>query len=200
MVVFYPDAFAALFDVDLAALQNRFIPARDILPPRMLELVDSVFAAQCDAERQSNVERYIEEYGQVRQLPAWLRVRRMGSRITLAIATRILGIGARQMQRLAVRKVGTSLQTLIRLKRGEQSFLSAQRRYLTGDRPALAEHALESGYADQSHMVRECKEQTGRSPAQLARDTLEQEADWVYRLNFPDDEAPTSREEHATPQ
>jgi hypothetical protein len=33
-------------------------------------------------------------------------------------------------------------------------------------------------------MARECKAQTGRTPAQLVRDVMHEEADWVYRLEF----------------
>jgi AraC-like DNA-binding protein len=187
MAMFYPDAFHALFGVDLAPLQNRSLRAGDVLPERGLELVDSVFAARSDGERQAIIERYVMAHARRHEMPAWLRIRRMGSRITLGMASRMLGIGPRQLQRLAVREAGANLQTLIRLKRGERSFLSAQRRHRAGQPPAWAEHALECDYADQSHMARECKAQTGRSPTQLVRDVEREEADWIYRLEFSED-------------
>jgi AraC-like DNA-binding protein len=111
----------------------------------------------------------------------------MGSRITLGMASSMLGIGPRQLQRLALREAGANLQTLNRLRRGERSYLTAQRRHLAGQPHDWAEHALQCDYADQSHMARECKAQTGRTPAQLARDVLREEADWVYRLEFSDE-------------
>jgi hypothetical protein len=40
-------------------------------------------------------------------------------------------------------------------------------------------------------MGRECKAHTGRTPAQLARDVLTEEADWIYRLEVPLDEDST---------
>jgi AraC-like DNA-binding protein len=187
MAMFYPDAFQALFGIDLAPLQNRFVPAHALLPERGRELVDAVFAAPSHALRQALVERCIAEHAQHRTLPAWVRVRRMGSRITLGMAASLLGIGPRQLQRLALREIGTNLQTLNRLRRGERSFLTAQRRYLDGQPLDWAEHALDCDYADQSHMARECKAQTGRTPAQLARDVVHEEADWVYRLEFADE-------------
>jgi AraC-like DNA-binding protein len=189
IAMFYPDAFQALFGVDLALLQDRFLPAHEVLPARGRELVDAVFAAVSNDERQALVERCIAEHAQHHTLPAWLRIRRMGSRITLGMASAMLGIGPRQLQRLAPREAGARLQTLIRLRRGERSYLTAQRRYLAGQPLDWAEHALECDYADQSHMARECKAQTGRTPARLARDVLREEADWVYRLEFSDDEA-----------
>jgi AraC-like DNA-binding protein len=189
IAMFYPDAFQALFGVDLALLQDRFLPAHEVLPARGRELVDAVFAAVSNDERQALVERCIAEHAQHHTLPAWLRIRRMGSRITLGMASAMLGIGPRQLQRLAPREAGARLQTLIRLRRGERSYLTAQRRYLAGQPLDWAEHALDCDYADQSHMARECKAQTGRTPARLARDVLREEADWVYRLEFSDDEA-----------
>jgi len=194
MAMFYPDAFQALFGVDLARLQNSFVPAHELLPARGRALVDAVSAAATHAERQALVERYIMEHAQHHTLPAWLRIRRMGSRITLGMASRMLGIGPRQLQRLALREAGANLQTLNRLRRGERSFLTAQRRWLAGQPVDWAGHALDCDYADQSHMARECKAQTGRTPARLARDVVCEEADWVYRLDFADDDdAPPSR-------
>jgi AraC-like DNA-binding protein len=197
MAMFYPDAFHALFGVDLALLQNRSLPARDILPPRALALVDAVEVAPSDAARQAVVEAFVMEHARHNKqtaLPAWLRIRRMGSRITLGMASAMLGIGPRQLQRLALREAGARLQTLMRLRRGERSFLRAQRMAGKGEPLALADHALACDYADQSHMARECKAQTGRTPAQLARDVLHEEADWIYRLEFADDEdAPPTR-------
>jgi AraC-like DNA-binding protein len=188
MAMFYPDAFQALFGIDLAPLQNRFFPAQEVLPARGRELVEAVFAAGSHGERQAIIEQTILDHAQHHKLPAWLRIRRMGSRITLGMASSMLGIGPRQLQRLALRELGANLQTLTRLKRGERSFLRAQRLVGKGEPLALADHALACDYADQSHMARECKAQTGRTPARLARDVLVEEADWIYRLEFADDE------------
>jgi AraC-like DNA-binding protein len=188
MAMFYPDAFHALFGVDLALLQNRSLPVRDVLPPRALELVAAVEAATSETARQAVVERFVMEHARHHRLPAWARIRRMGSGITLGMASAMLGIGPRQLQRLALREAGARLQTLVRLRRGERSFLRAQRMVGKGEPLAMADHALACDYADQSHMARECKAQTGRTPAQLARDVLHEEADWIYRLEFADDE------------
>jgi len=187
MVMFHPDAFHALFGTDLAPLQNRFVDVKDVLPAHGLALVDAVFAARSDAARQALVERFVLEHATVRPLSAWLRIRRMSQHVTLGLASRMLGIGPRQLQRLALREVGANLQTLVRLRRGERSFLQAQRRVVRNAPLNLADHALANDYADQSHLARECKAQTGRTPLQLLRDVQREEADWVYRLEFADD-------------
>jgi AraC-like DNA-binding protein len=194
IAMFYPDAFHALFGIDLASLKNRFADARQILPPHGLELVEAVFQARSDSERRQLVERFILRHTQSVTIPAWTRMRRMGNRMTLKMASAILGIGPRQLQRVALREAGLNLQTLARLLRGERSYLSAQRLHLSGKQLDWADHAIASDFADQSHMARECKAQTGRTPAQLARDVQCEEADWIYRLEFPTDEdCPTTR-------
>jgi AraC-like DNA-binding protein len=194
MAVFYPDAFHALFGIDLAQLQNRVADARHVLPPHGLALIDAVFQAGSDDERQRLLERFVLAQAQATTMPNWMRIRRMGTRITLKIASAMLGVGPRQLQRVALREAGVNLQTWIRLERGERGFLSAQRQQLSGQPVSWADHAVASHYADQSHMARECKTQTGRTPAQLARDVQSQEADWIYRLEFPyDEDCPSSR-------
>ncbi|MFC3458769.1 AraC family transcriptional regulator [Massilia haematophila] len=192
--MFYPDAFHALFGVDLARVQNRFADAREVLPAHALGLVDAVFAASSDDERRRLIEDFIAQWAHGAALPAWTRMRRLGGRLTLALASKVLGIGPRQLQRVAPRQAGASLQTLARLWRGERSFLRAQRQYLAGHEVDMADHALVNEYADQSHMVRDCKAQTGRTPLQLARDVQSEEADWIYRLEFSlDDDNPPTR-------
>jgi AraC-like DNA-binding protein len=194
MAVFYPDAFHALFGIDLALLQNRSTDARQVLPPDGLELIDAVFEACSDDERQHLVERFVLAHGQAATMTKWMRIRRMADRMTLTLASAMLGVGPRQLQRLALREAGVNLQTLIRLSRGERGFLSAQRQQLSGKPVSWADHAIASDYADQSHMARECKTQTGRTPAQLARDVQREEADWIYRLEFTyDEDCTTSR-------
>lgn len=191
MAVFHPDAFHALFGIDLSSLQNRFADASDILPDDGRRLVEAVFDARADASRQELVERFIEARAASLVLPQWNFVRRIGNRLTLAMASAMFGVGPRQLQRFALRQVGVNFQTMLRLIRGERSLLTGLRQQLAGKPVDWAEHALASDYADQSHMVRDCKASTGRTPARLARDVLTEEADWIYRLEVPLDEDST---------
>lgn len=188
MAVFHPDAFHALFGIDLSSLRDRFADARQALPEDGRELVEAVFRAPSDAARQELVERFVEERAGSLSMPQWSFVRRLGNRLTLSIASAMFGVGPRQLQRFVLRQVGVNFQTLTRLVRGERSYLAGLRQQLAGKPVDWAEHALASDYADQSHMGRECKAHTGRTPAQLARDVLTEEADWIYRLEIPFDE------------
>jgi AraC-like DNA-binding protein len=191
MAVFHPDAFHALFGIDLSSLQNRFADARQALPEDGRELVEAVLRATTDAARQELVERFVEKRAGSLNLPQWSLVRRLGNRITLAVASAMFGVGPRQLQRVALRQVGVNFQTLLRLARAERSYLTGLRQVTAGKPVDWAEHALASDYADQSHMGRDCKANTGRTPAQLARDVRTEEADWIYRLEVPLDEDST---------
>jgi AraC-like DNA-binding protein len=191
MAVFHPDAFHALFGIDLSSLQNRFADARQALADDGRELLEAVFLAPTDAARQALVERFIEARAGSISLPQWTFVRRLGNRLTLAMASAMFGVGPRQLQRLALRQVGVNFQTWLRLARGERSLLAGLRQQIAGKPVDWAEHALATDYADQSHMGRDCKASTGRTPARLARDVLTEEADWIYRLEVPLDEDST---------
>jgi AraC-like DNA-binding protein len=120
-------------------------------------------------------------------------MRRQGNRLSLAMASAVMGVGPRQLQRVLLRQTGLNFQTLQRLGRSERSFLAGLRNHLSGKRTDWAGHALDTDYADQSHMARDCKANTGRTPAQLARDVLTEEADWFYRLesHLDEDSSPT---------
>lgn len=194
VAMFHPDAFHVLFGVDLAALQNRFVDAHEVLPSQALDLVETVFAAADDEARRAAIEGFVAGSAPGLSLPLWSRMRRLGGRLTLALASRMLGVGPRQLQRVALRQTGASLQTTLRLWRGERSFLRAQRAYFAGRAVDMVDHALANDYADQSHMVRDCKAQTGRTPLQLARDVQVEEADWIYRLELPlEEDSPPTR-------
>jgi len=81
----------------------------------------------------------------------------------VARTARDLGLSERQLHRRALHAVGYGPKTLARILRF--------RRYLAladsdGAR-SLADLALESGYADQAHLTRECTRLAGLPPAQL---------------------------------
>jgi AraC-like DNA-binding protein len=180
--VFYPDAFHALFGVDLAAIQDALVDASQVLPDHGLRLLDAVADAADDDERRRLVEDFLAAHATVLRSTPWTRLRRMGVNIGLRLAGSLLGVGPRQVQRLARREGGLSVPTLSRLWRGERSMREARRLIASGQPIDWAAHALEAGYADQSHLVRDCKEISGRTPTQIAREAPRDEADWIYRL------------------
>lgn len=75
-----------------------------------------------------------------------------------------LGLSVRQLHRRCNRALGFGPATLRRLLRLEL-FLRAS--CSGGTRAGLAELAAGSGFADQQHLARECRDLTGRTPTQL---------------------------------
>lgn len=180
--VFYPDAFRALFGVDLALIQDAFLDASQVLPDHGMRLVDAVANAPDDAERRRIVDAFMAAHATALGTSPWMQLRRMGVNIGLRIAGRLLGVGLRQTQRLARREGGMNVPGLSRLWRGERSLRKVREALDRGQAVNWAAHAIDAGYADQSHLVRECKEISGRTPTQIAQQAKHDEADWLYRL------------------
>jgi AraC-like DNA-binding protein len=72
-----------------------------------------------------------------------------------------LGLSERQLRRRCHAAAGYGPKTLQRVLRF--------RRFLAAGEPDLARAALDAGYADQSHLTRECTRLSGRPPAALLR-------------------------------
>ena len=181
-VMFYPEAFHALFGVDMASLHNRFADAREVLPPHGLALIEAVFQADTDEARQHLVEHCLSQYGTDLSSNAWVQLRHSGSQATLASASTLFGVSQRQLRRLALREIGLNFQTLINFWRGEAVYFRQKHFHLIDKTVPLADFALGVGFADQSHWIRNCKAHTHRTPTQLAYDIRTEEADWFYRL------------------
>jgi AraC-like DNA-binding protein len=72
-----------------------------------------------------------------------------------------LGLSERQLRRRCHAAAGYGPKTLQRVLRF--------RRFLAARNPDLARAALDAGYADQSHLTRECTRLAGATPAALLR-------------------------------
>ncbi|MDF2178096.1 helix-turn-helix domain-containing protein [Aliiglaciecola sp. CAU 1673] len=85
------------------------------------------------------------------------------SALPLAVFCEQMGIGQRQLQRLCKEWIGLSPKQYQRIARANQALHFLQK----GEDTPLAQIALASGYADQSHMQREVKWCFGQTPLSL---------------------------------
>ena len=85
---------------------------------------------------------------------------------TVSALAEDLGLTARQVHRRSLRAFGYGPSTLARLMRF-QRFLSASG---GGAGRSLAQAAATAGYADQPHLVRDCRAITGLTPTELLTD------------------------------
>ena len=182
MAVFYSDAFHALFELDLTTVQDRFVDATEILNPSGLALLQAVARADTHANRRSLIESYVAQNGNSLLSSPWSRLRKMGQNLSLRLSCSLLGVGARQVQRRVRKEAGLPLLGLSRLWRAKRSHSQVLLYLEQGHTPNWTEHASAMGYADQSHLIRDCKEVSGRSPQQLLNDARKNESDWIYRL------------------
>jgi AraC-like DNA-binding protein len=180
--VFYPDAFHALFGVDLVAIQDAFVDAAQVLPAHGRRLLADVAAAGDDPGRRQVIDDFLAASAASLGCGPWTRLRRLGINVSLHAAGTLLGAGPRQAQRLARREGGLNVPGLSRLWRSERSLRNVRTTLARGEHVDWAALAVEAGYADQSHLVRECKEFSGRTPARILQQASRDQADWFYRL------------------
>lgn len=189
MVIFMPDALHLLTGLDMSALTDQLADANLALSEDWQPMLQAVQHAPDDTSRIAALEAFL--------LPSWRQVRPQAplglNRLldwlqvaALRAASSRWAISMRQTERRLKIWLGIPLREARGLQRGEQSFLRAKSAVLQaqtdGERVRWADHALQTGYADQSHLTRETRRMTGLSPTQLAQAVQHDESFWLYRI------------------
>lgn len=89
-----------------------------------------------------------------------------GARLGLPGIGRELGVSERQLRRVVKQETGLGPKRLQRVDRMNRAVVAADR----AGRPRWSRIALDHGYCDQSHLIREVRAFSGRSPAELHRE------------------------------
>ncbi len=184
---FDADAAKALFGLDLAAVQDRFVPvtaaiSQDFAPlwrallasddTHVMTVLESHLAARWQALQGRSSARpslrqlgrnWVERLGW--QVDEWRRVH-----------------SARHVERRIKSFSGRSLREWQSLVRTEGLFFAARDRHEAGLPLDWAGLALDEGFSDQAHMSRTVKRITGFSPGEFAQRFIEDESFWLYRL------------------
>lgn len=184
---FYPDAFAALSGVDLSEHINRTLPADDVLPAAMAAQFRDLFADAAqgrDEASLSGLEDAIEALWTRAQPKTRGPIKRLHDWATL-LAGRAAHTGtgrsARQIARRVKSWTGLNARDLTGFARTEQLYANMSSA-AKGDDIDWAAVAAESGFADQAHMIRRLRRDTGFTPEQLRQIAPDDEALWGYRL------------------
>ncbi|MFH7041920.1 helix-turn-helix domain-containing protein [Paucibacter sp. JuS9] len=180
-LLFLPDAFRLLTGIDAASLVDRCVDAASLLPPDWLDWTASLAGLADDEARLAAIEAFVA--------PRWQPVAAhegAGQRYSQwleALAVRAAGSAAgrsmRQFERRIKAWAGLPMRELRAVSRGEQAFLAA---VAEAQAPSWAELALQTDYADQSHLCRETRRLTGFSPEDLRQRMRSELAFWPYRL------------------
>jgi AraC-like DNA-binding protein len=158
-VRFLPHGAARLFGNPMHELADRFAPVDELVPTLARELRQGGTVAALDetlARRASTMRQDLLTGEAVRRI--------VDTRGTCDIANLAggLGVSCRQLERLFLDRVGLTPKRFCRIQRFQNVFQAIGQ---TG--ADWVRVALECGYYDQAHLIRDSKELSGETPAAL---------------------------------
>jgi AraC-like DNA-binding protein len=190
MIIFYPDAWWALTGIAVAGLVDQVVDAREVLPEDLLNACLRLARAGADNDA-LEMQGFFDDV-----VPLWQRCtasedpRAKEHRpqsftpwmdaLALRAAATGWGRSLRQSERRIKQWTGWSMRRLQVSARGEAVFFAVMEA-LNDGRLDWTQIALDHGFSDQSHFVRETRRLTGFSPEAMRRGVLHEEAFWVYR-------------------
>jgi AraC-like DNA-binding protein len=187
MAFFRADAAQALFGLDLGRIQDRFVPAADVMDASWAPLWDAL-RASADADLMAVLEHHLARRwqalrGRDSDQPS---LRQLGRHWVDRLAWQAHEWRREHSPRHVERRIktfsGRSLREWQAIVRTEGLFFAARDRHEAGQPFDWASLALDEGFADQAHMTRAVRRITGFAPAEFARRFVEDESFWMYRL------------------
>ncbi len=186
MVLFMPDALEALTGLRIDDLRDQLLDATAVLPNHWLPMLRAVQDAPDDGHALERLEDFLD--------PLWQRYRssRPGALLrysdwvtNLAQRAALSGPGRslRQLERRIKRWSGLPLRELRLMERAEDAFFATSSvATQKGNKVEWAQIAADTGYYDQSHMIRVTRRVTGFPPEVLSQGIQHEESFWAYRL------------------
>jgi AraC-like DNA-binding protein len=159
-VRFHPAGAYPLLRFSMAELRNRLLPLGDVIDlPERLQEMGSV-ATRARALDAILIPRFAAAFGPDSDFERAMRsvVAREG-RVSVDEIASGTGLGCRQLERVFRERVGLGPKRFLKILRFQSVF-----RRSSGEAGAWAEVALDCGYYDQSHFIRDFRSFTGRSP------------------------------------
>jgi AraC-like DNA-binding protein len=170
-VRFRPGGFRPFYGRPVAALNDRVVPARNIFGPAADEACAAAMTDGAEDDAMAAAAEALLLGCRVAPDPVAEQVAGIVERITadpglrrVATLTEVAGMTERRLQRLFADYVGVSPKWVMRRARLHEAALRAEAG-ADVDWPALA---LDLGYADQAHLVRDFTATLGVSPAKYA--------------------------------
>lgn len=188
MACFPPDVAQLLFGIELASVQDRFVPAHTVLGADWQPFIDALLHAPDDAAAMRVLEEHLgrrwrNAQGRGGDRPS---LRQMGRHWVQQLAWQAHQWrdthSARQVERRIKSFSGRSLREWQSLVRTEGLFFAARERYETGQPFDWATLALDEGFSDQAHLSRSTRQICGFPPTEFADRYIEDESFWIYRL------------------
>lgn len=168
-----PAGAQLLFGQPLGAMANRILSLEDILGPATARLIDELEAAKSWGDRFDHLERALRiRIDRARPAPAlvthaWGMLQKSHGTASIGAVAGKLGCSRKHLAASFREHIGLSPKTAARVIRFN-TVLDGLRA-----RRAFADIAFDCGYADQAHMIRECRAFTGLAPRQFAAQFLD---------------------------
>ena len=168
---FLPGGFRPFLDGPVSGLTDRALPLDEVFGAPAEDLEARALAQARPIAAFEVVQEFLRRFRPVRD-PAAELVQRITARVAsdrgitrVEQLVRELGIGVRQLQRLFDEYVGVSPKWIIQRYRLHE----AAERIAAGGAADWATMALDLGYADQAHFIRDFKRLVGQPPAEYAK-------------------------------
>lgn len=166
-----------LLGLPMHEVANRTVALEDVLPDAA-DLTARLRAASTWEARFDLVERYVGRRIEASRPAsagvtwAWRRLLGTGGREPVGALAEELGWSRRRLIARFREEIGLPPKTAARLLRFERARELAE----AAERPDWARVAVEAGYYDQSHLINEFRDVTGRTPATFLQDGATQAA------------------------
>ena len=184
---FNAGAAQALFGLDLAAIQDRFVPVEQVIAPDFAPLW-AALQASGEGDFMAVLEAHLGPRWQALQgrgsAPPSLR--QLGRHWVERLAWQAHQWRSLHSERHVERRIksfsGRSMREWQSLVRTEGLFFAARDLHEAGQPLDWAAMAQDHGFSDQAHMSRMAKRITGFSPSEFSQRFVEDESFWMYRL------------------
>jgi AraC-like DNA-binding protein len=160
---FHPHGAARIFRTPMPEVSGRFTPVEDLSTPLARELVQALDAPNPIAAVEAALAPVRDSDMLIQE--AVRRIDLGHGACDLAVLCRDLGLSTRQFERRFHTAVGLRPKLFCRIRRFRNVF-----RVLGEPSGDWARTAIDCGYYDQSHLIRDCKSFSGATPATLMAD------------------------------
>ncbi len=171
---FEPDGFSSFHTLKATQMENRAVPLEELFGEEGSLLEKRVLEATTSESRIGIIQRFLLE--RVRNQELINRIAsasvelllQLRGQVNVEVLAEKQGISRRQLERRFAETIGLSPKQLSRMVRLQAAVKAMeQKSYNT-----LAALAVENGYFDQAHFIRNFKEFTGMNPGQFYADNL----------------------------
>lgn len=184
MLVLMPGALHLLAGIDVAAYTDRLVAFEEVAGADWLDLAHRVLEEPDRDNRIALVEGFLEPRWQAARPrnglhTGWFRDYLNG--LALRAVTSDWMHSTRQLERRIKTWTGLPLRRLLGLQRSEKAFHEAYAAMQSGNL-SWTDVADAAGFADQAHLCRETRKNTGLTATELKWCVENEESYWIYRV------------------